>query len=136
MNETKILSARVPFENYIDVIRRAQQCKLSVSDYLIFLLFEDTEKQASVQHLTAQNKLLEKQLTAAIQDIQVKLVEIERLNKELEKATSIVKELPIPKPKQEKKVIVAEKEKNTVSIKKKTPTKPKQQSIKEKTTTI
>lgn len=122
MNETKILSARIPFEHYIDVIRRAQQCKLSVSDYLIFLLFEDTEKQESVRNLTAQNKLLEQQLKTAIQEIQHKSVEVERLNSELVKATPIVKPLSIPK---EKKTLAPVKEKS-VATKKKVPAKTKQ----------
>jgi hypothetical protein len=125
MNETKILSARIPFEHYIDVIRRAQKCKLSVSDYLIFLLFEDTEKQASVQSLVAQNKLLEQQLKAAIQEIQQKSVEVERLNNELIKVTPPPKPLPIAK------ALVTVKEKSTVNIKKKRPTKAKQPSAKE-----
>lgn len=122
MNETKVLSARIPFEHYIDVIRRAQKCKLSVSDYMIFLLFEDTEKQESVRNLTAQNKLLEQQLKAAIQEIQHKSVEVERLNGELVKATPIVKPLSIPK---EKKTLAPVKEKS-VATKKKVPAKTKQ----------
>ena len=125
MNETKILSARIPFEHYIDVIRRAQKCKLSVSDYLIFLLFEDTEKQASVQSLVAQNKLLEQQLKAAIQEIQQKSVEVERLNNELIKVT------PSPKPLLIAKALITVKEKNTVNVKKKRPTKAKQPSAEE-----
>jgi hypothetical protein len=129
MNETKILSARIPFEHYIDVIRRAQKCKLSVSDYLIFLLFEDTEKQESVKNLTAQNKLLEQQLKTAIQEIQHKSVEVERLNGELAKATPIVK--PILKEKN----LAPVKEKN-VATKKKTPTKTRQPSAEKTATTV
>jgi hypothetical protein len=128
MNETKILSARIPFEHYIDVIRRAQKCKLSVSDYLIFLLFEDTEKQASVQSLVAQNKLLEQQLKAAIQEIQQKSVEVERLNNELSNVTPLPKPLPIAK------TSVTVKEKSTVNTKKKRPAKAKQSDTKETAT--
>jgi uncharacterized protein YwgA len=124
MNETKILSTRIPFEHYIDVIRRAQKCNLSVSDYLIFLLFEDIEKQASVQSLTAQNKLLEQQLKSAIQEIQQKSVEIERLNNELIKVVPLAKPLPITKS-------VTVKEKSTANTKKKRPVKAKQASAKE-----
>jgi hypothetical protein len=128
MNETKILSTRVPFEHYIDVIRRAQKSKLSVSDYLIFVLFEDTEKQVSIQSLTAHNKLLEQQLKTAIQEIQQKSVEVERLNNELVKVVPPPKQLPIAK------TLVTVKEKSTVNTKKKRPAKAKQSDTKETAT--
>jgi outer membrane murein-binding lipoprotein Lpp len=62
MNLTKVLSARVPFESYIDVIRRAGNANLSVSDYIISALSIGTEK-LSVSNKSETNGLIE-QLTA------------------------------------------------------------------------
>lgn len=82
MNSTKILSARVPFENYIDVIRHAGKANLSVSDYIISVLFSSTEKPSIsdepktsglVEQLTVKNERLE----SAIQNLESEKEQLE-----------------------------------------------------------
>ena len=74
MNITKVLSTRVPLEDYIDVLRRAGDAKLSVSDYIISALFVGTEK-LSVSNKSETNELVEQltvkndQLESAIQSL-------------------------------------------------------------------
>lgn len=41
LKEGKVISARIPMENYIEVLKRATELKMTVSEYLIMKLFND-----------------------------------------------------------------------------------------------
>jgi hypothetical protein len=40
-SQSKIISARIPMEKYLEILKKAMDLKISVSDYLILKLYDD-----------------------------------------------------------------------------------------------
>lgn len=43
-SQTKIISARIPMDKYLEILKKAMDLKISVSDYLILKLYDDNQK--------------------------------------------------------------------------------------------
>jgi hypothetical protein len=43
-SQSKVISARIPMEKYLEILKKAMDLKISVSDYLILKLYEDNKK--------------------------------------------------------------------------------------------
>lgn len=86
MNDTKVLSARVPLAFYVDIIHRAQQSKLSISDYITASLFQDEEtlleREELVEQLRNDKQELEEEVKQSIKIQRDNAVELARLKTE------------------------------------------------------
>lgn len=46
-SQSKIISARIPMEKYLEILKKAMDLKISVSDYLILKLYDDNKTRPS-----------------------------------------------------------------------------------------
>lgn len=75
-NISKSVAARVPMDTYIEIIRAAAELKMTVSDYLIMKLFQESKNEQLQQDLAEKEK--------AISQIKSELAEIQKEKKKLE----------------------------------------------------
>lgn len=43
-SQTKVISARIPMDKYLEILKKAMELKISVSDYLILKLYDEPKK--------------------------------------------------------------------------------------------
>lgn len=81
---TKSVAARVPMDTYIEIIKTAAELKMTISDYLIMKLFQESKSEQLQQDLAEKEK--------AISQIKSELAEIQKEKKKLEivKANSAI----------------------------------------------
>ncbi len=83
MASTKIISARVPLTDYVELLERAKNANMSLADYLLFILF------AEKKTLLKSDAML-KQLTTANEEHAANQTALRR---ELEKANDTIEAL-------------------------------------------
>lgn len=59
MSSTKVISARVPLDQYVDLLARAKEANMILADYLLFTLFSDKkvvlQAERSIKQLQSDN---------------------------------------------------------------------------------
>ena len=84
---TKSVAARVPMDTYIDIIRTAAELRMTVSDYLIMKLFQES-KNEQLQQTLAEKDIAISQINSKLSEIKK---EKDRLEREIAKSASLSK---------------------------------------------
>lgn len=73
MNDTKIISARIPLSDYIVLLQQAKEAKMTITDFLIDKLFSESDNKAKQKQ---EVEILDIQIA----QLQEKVIEFENLS--------------------------------------------------------
>lgn len=97
MQSTKIVSARVPMSDYVELLERAKNANMTLADYILFVLYSEKnviiKSDRMVKHLSTTNEEQTANLQTLRAEIEEKNVTLEAFRSHIKKQDEQLKKL-------------------------------------------